>query len=59
MFTLNYKFLRLLYFEKIEDMERTDRQTDGPGATLNASAMDGCVQHVMPAAEAGTGIQVL
>jgi len=34
----------------------TDGQTDGRGATLNAAAIDGCIQHVMPAAEAGTGI---
>ena len=34
---LNYKFLRLSCFEKIEGTERTDGQTDGRGATINAA----------------------
>jgi len=44
MFLVNYVLLRLCHFEKIGGTRRTDRQTDGDGATLIAASSEGRVK---------------
>jgi len=46
-FPLNVIFLRLSCFETIRAMGQTDgeTETDHPDATLNATAIEGCILH--------------